>query len=460
MTKNKVVKKNKKKTKKTIKQIGKKEFVFNLVSLVIVLGIALYFGGRSLYYYSLQNAKTEAKTLSGLVLANNKIINEGDGLHQTEAGYFFKGNVENNYVWFANRMFRVLGINDDESIKLVSENYAAIFMWGEKSNYNESNLRMWLTKTNKDNTGIYYNTIPSQKSFLIKTSYTEDKLDNDKVVEGKEKLKEFVTTLTITDYTNAGGKNSFLNNGKLFYIIGHNTDDENLYVEEDGSVVSTDSLSGYGIRPVITLNGKVTITQGDGSQDNPFVVDMRDNNNYVDSYVKLGNDIYKVMENKDNKLKMYKTTYLNINGEEVFSGFHNYSVSRFDPYDGNSIGYYLNNDFFNSLSYKDILVDNDYYNGYINEEVNYDYLNNYSSHITCRIGLVNIFDYNSSNELNDYYHINTISDESTMVYSTYSNGLLFEDDINELKHIVPVVSINVSSIKSGSGRNDDPYIAG
>ena len=90
MARKKVVKKIQKKAKKETKLIGKKEFIFNLISLVIVLGIALYFGGRSLYYYSLQNAKTEAKTLSGLVLANNKIVNEGDGFHQIDEGYYFK----------------------------------------------------------------------------------------------------------------------------------------------------------------------------------------------------------------------------------------------------------------------------------------------------------------------------------------------------------------------------------
>ncbi len=459
MAKKKEVKKVRKKAKKETKLIGKKEFIFDLLSLVIALGIALYFGGRSLYYYSLQNAKTEAKTLSGLVLANNKIVNEGDGFHQIDAGYCFKGNVDNNYVWFANRLFRILKINEDESVKLVGENYGATFMWGEDSNYKESNLRYWLTKTDSAN-GVYYSSIPSQSTFLVKTSYTEDKLDNDKVIEGKNKYNDFVTTLTISDYTNAGGKNSFLKNGKLFYLIGHNSDDENLYVEEDGSVVGTDSLSGYGVRPVITLNSKVTVSQGDGSKDNPFMIDMLGNNNYIDSYVKLGEDTYKVYENQDNKLKMYKTTYITSNGEEVLSGFNNNDGSRFNPYDRNSIAYYLNSSYLNSLSYKDYIVDNVYYTGYINEETDYKFLNNYSDSVTCRVALVNIFDYNSTNELNDYYHINTISDESTMAYSTYSNGLLFEDDINEVKHIVPAISINVSAVKGGSGRIDDPYTVG
>ena len=460
MAKKKVVKKIRKKAKKDTKSLGKKEFIFNLISLVVVLGIALYFGGRSLYYYSLQNAKTEAKTLSGLVLANNKIVNEGDGFHQTEDGYIFKGNVENNYVWFANRLFRILSINEDESVRLISENYAAAFMWGENSDYKESNLRYWLTKTKAAN-GVYFSSIPSPSSYLVKTSYSEDKLDGDKVIEGKKKYKDFVTTLTITDYTNAGGKNSFLKNGKLFYLIGHNSDDENIYVEEDGSVVGTDTLSGYGIRPVITLNSKVTISQGDGSHDNPFMVDMGGNNNYIDSYVKLDNDTYKVFENQNNKLKMYKITYItNSNGEEIADGFNNSDGSRFDLNDRHSIAYYLNGEYYSSLSYKDYIVDNYYYNGYINEETEYKFLNNYTESVTCKVALLNIFDYNSTNELNDYYHINTISDESTMAYSTYSNGLLFEEDVKEWKHIVPVISINKDAIKGGTGRIDDPYTVG
>ena len=37
------------------KGIGKKEFIFNLFSLIIVICIGLYFGARSFYYYSKQN---------------------------------------------------------------------------------------------------------------------------------------------------------------------------------------------------------------------------------------------------------------------------------------------------------------------------------------------------------------------------------------------------------------------
>ena len=42
-------------------------------------------------------------------------------MHHDTDGYFFKGNVENNYVWFGNRMFRVLRVYNDNSVKLVGK---------------------------------------------------------------------------------------------------------------------------------------------------------------------------------------------------------------------------------------------------------------------------------------------------------------------------------------------------
>ena len=68
--------KSKKKKKKSTHYYGPIEFSFNFISLVVVICIGLYFGGRSFYYYSLQNQKTRetAMTLNGLILSNNKLV--------------------------------------------------------------------------------------------------------------------------------------------------------------------------------------------------------------------------------------------------------------------------------------------------------------------------------------------------------------------------------------------------
>ena len=56
---------------------SKKEFIFNLVSLVVIICIGVYFGGRSFYYYGEQNSskKQVEQTLNGVLLSNNKITN-------------------------------------------------------------------------------------------------------------------------------------------------------------------------------------------------------------------------------------------------------------------------------------------------------------------------------------------------------------------------------------------------
>ena len=108
-----------KKNGKKKKLIGKKEFIFTFISIILLISLAIYYGARSLYYYSKQNIVKESMTLADKVISNNKITTEKDGFHQEKDGYYFKGNVLNNYVKFSNRLFRIMNIYNDNSIKLV-----------------------------------------------------------------------------------------------------------------------------------------------------------------------------------------------------------------------------------------------------------------------------------------------------------------------------------------------------
>ena len=167
------------KKKKTRRMLGPVEFSFNFISLVFAIGVALFYGGRSFYYYSLQsqNKKASAMTLAGTIMDNNTLMKENeDGFHKADDGYYFRGHVENNYVWFANRMFRVMRINEDNSVKMVSNDLVASFMWGDTSLYDDSNVRLWLTKTDQELSGVYYDTIPAPDKNLTKIKYTIDHL--------------------------------------------------------------------------------------------------------------------------------------------------------------------------------------------------------------------------------------------------------------------------------------------
>ncbi len=440
---------NKRKQKRKVKPISRAEFIFNVVSLVTVIVVGIYFGVRSFYYYNVENFRVveQNQTLNGIIINNNKVTVENDGFHHDTEGYYFKGNVNNNYVKFANRIFRVLRINENGEIKVVSDSTVGTFMWGEGS-YNDSNLKTWLSTDQK--LGVYYKTIPNPRKFLVKTNYSEDRLNGSKVISNKKINKDFLTTLTIADYSNVNGKNSFLNNGHAFWLLGTDNAANNLYVDNDGSVLSTLGSESFGVRVVFTFKKDILISSGNGTLEDPYVINQGSDINYVDSFVKLGDDVWKVSYDDGNILKMYLTRLLS----DVFVSYG--SSSLFNYNDRGSIANYLNYSYFDSLPYKDLIFVNDYYTGEVSEEFSYKYENIYSDKINCKVALLNMFDYYSG-DLDNFFLMNTTSSVGRMVYVYRNMGMLEEVKIDEEKFIVPVISIKKEILKKGNGTFDDPY---
>lgn len=452
-------KKEKKKKEKRALTTG--EFIFCLLSILFALSVGLYYGGRSFYYYSLQNAKKAetANTLNGLILGSNYVQQEGDGLHQNTDGYYFKGNVDNNYVKFANRLFRIISISNEESVKLVSNDLVASFFWGKDSDYNKSNLKLWLTD---ETYGIYNATIPSKETFLDKTSFTIDVLKDDKVEKGEEVFSDYVTTLSIYDYNLAGGKSSYLFDKKMHYLLGTNENNEVLYTNDDGSILSCDGTEGYGVKSVITLKSNTPVLSGDGTKDNPYVIDQRGMTNYVDAYVKLGDDLWKVSHDLQAEIiRLYKVGYVTMNGQDYWARYSDKSC-EFNQGNGANIANYLNYGYYNSLSYKDIITPSVFNLGEFSEDTDYSYANIYAGPSYHNVGLLNIFDYVSENQLNNYFNLNKTSTVGGIQYVKYSNGFIEEVDVKEARFFVPVISIRRDSINinSGDGSLLNPYTVG
>ena len=144
------------------------------------------------------------------------------------------------------------------------------------------------------------------------------------------------------------------------------------------------------------------------------------------------------------------------NGAEVVRNYSSYN-SIYNVNEKTNIGNYLNSAYLGSLPYQGVLADCNFYTGEISDDTGYSLNNIYGSVVTAKVGLLNIFDYISHNDINDYFHINTTSQVGSMEYNTYANGLLEEADVRDVKHIVPVVCINKDSIKSGEGSLANPY---
>ena len=446
MKKNNKVEKNKK--KKKIVPYSKKELLFNVISLLFAIGVGLYFGGRSFFYYSKEfmRIETEALTLNGTITNNNYTVTDGEGLHQDTDGYYFKGNALNNYVKFGNRLFRIIRINNDNTVRVVSDDIVSSFMWGEDNNYVNSNLDKWLDKKEDVNgSGIYYDTIPYVEDYLEKTTYTIPVFDGKSVVNGKKELSSYVTTLSIKDYSTANGKNSYLNIGKYFWLVGTDEEDNNLYVSEDGSLLDGSLYETYGIRPVFTFKKNTPITGGIGTKDDPYVINQGDKTNMINETIKINNDIWRVHYDKDNIVKA--TLYKYVGGSFIYSD----ESSEFNLLDRGSAAEYLNNSFLSSLPYNNNLQDMTIYTGEVSGDTSLDFTNIYNNNTIAKIGLLNMFDYHILG-VDDYYLSNTTSNRGTMVYVYHDYGILEEVQITEPKAMIVTASFKKDDlIKSNDG---------
>ena len=93
-------------------------------------------------------------TLKEKVLGTNdsNVVTSGDGLYSetTNSGttYYFKGAVENNYVKFANLIWRIVRINEDGTIRLItqdnvisSQKFNSIYKTYDKMYYTNSEIK-------------------------------------------------------------------------------------------------------------------------------------------------------------------------------------------------------------------------------------------------------------------------------------------------------------------------------
>lgn len=61
----------------------------------------------------------ETKELFKVVLENNPTVSEGKGLYKMDNGYVFRGEVKNNFVSFNEELYRIISLENDNTIKII-----------------------------------------------------------------------------------------------------------------------------------------------------------------------------------------------------------------------------------------------------------------------------------------------------------------------------------------------------
>lgn len=263
--------------------------------------------------------------------------NVEDGMYKSEddlgASYYLRGSVNNNYVSFADSLWQVIRINGDKSIRIIKEesiktdsyslasddNTYIGYMYGNSNstsyqdthlNSNNSNIKnvldMWYAKNIKDTYSLYVNNSIFCSNKNIKedqTGYGKNNTDYE-----IDNVNDFKCNNIYSYYTN---EDLLLNENKintnLTYPIGLITRGEVLasgmllgktylssvfnywtmtpatfkdnvaqvyIVNAENQLISSDVKVQNAIRPVISLKYDVLVSGGNGTKENPYVIDV------------------------------------------------------------------------------------------------------------------------------------------------------------------------------------------
>lgn len=422
--------------------------VFSFVSAGFIIGCCIFYGTRFITLY-LENRKEEIKLEDTL----SQVVKENNNLKEINGDYYFQNDVDNNYLMYSNILWRIIKVNNDNTVKLISNDVLTYLSYGE-NDYENSYMNMWLNKTDDDNTGILENLLNTPNNYLTNDSICKDSISDTKHITCDEiNDTDLIGTLSVFDYINAGGKDSYLNIDKYFYLSTLDKDNNIWLVNDSGNVSSADGSDIYGIRPTITLKSNSKSIAGDGTIDNPYVIDE----NYIfGSYVKLGEDIWRIYDIDGDNIKLSLNDYLKEDGEELLYKYSTNGYYHNDTIKG-SLAYYLNNTYLNNLSYKNNIINNKWSNGIYGSSNDYDYKDTLNAKVDTKVTSLSVGDVILNGELSNYFLSTGVSKSSSLVYTVKGNGTLYGKSSTSTSKIVPTISIDKNILTKGNGTINSPY---
>ncbi len=193
-------------------------------------------------------------------------------------GCYIKGNPTNNYIWYSGFLWRIMGINEDGSVRLITEdNVTSISMgaYDTPLNWEESYAKDWLNN-------YFYSRLKGnniiKESMWCSEATTSSSSARTTCTDNLSKESAYVGLMTLDEYNLAGGGSSYLNIDQQQWTMTPYTSSSKAWFAI--SRASFDYISNtLALRAVINVNYDVTITGGNGtigatwgSQSGPYIL--------------------------------------------------------------------------------------------------------------------------------------------------------------------------------------------
>ena len=259
---------------------------------------------NGVYQYSatlLCNGGTNSyTTLLSKMLSNR--VTSGAGLYDVNGKYAYRGENPNNYVQFANSLWRILGVDENNNIKIVYYDiYTQYQAWDDRYNKDiddwrgindyvgneKSRIKEYLDGIFNDEIfkeGLTFDQI----ALMAKHNVCIGKLNSSSKVSSicnKTLDNQLVTTITVSDYINASlDKSCSLSNSincQNYNFLSNNTWTINAssdnsydvyYIDAEEGLKPAYASFGNAIRPVVALKNSTIYVAGTGTHDDPYLI--------------------------------------------------------------------------------------------------------------------------------------------------------------------------------------------
>lgn len=294
-------------------------------------------------YDSLNNETVVERTI--------KVVQKLSGVvnNDTEKRGYYTGTVSNNYLQLSNMLFRIVGVNNDGSVRIVSEEDIA--------HLDYDGIQSWL------NNYYYAHLTDSAKEFLTEGEFCEEQLKTADVKTAgcsEKRNKKKVGILSVEDLAKSlDGNTSYLYKDTMAWL-GNDKDEKeawttrNWYLGTDSKYMSFDKKYSFVVRPVLTIKKGTLIKGGEGTVENPYVIenikpakaDTKLNTRLTGEYVTYGGYKFRIIESvADGTTKVIAEEPLQIGTEQ---NEISYTVGKdtvqYNPKQKGNIGYKIENE--------------------------------------------------------------------------------------------------------------------
>ena len=242
-------------------------------------------------------------TLKDKIIKEQNIVNADDGLYNLNNSYVFRGENVNNYLQLDNSLWRIVKINNDNTIMLIlNDKISQTNGWDDRYNAQKnysSGINDYSKSRIHDIIINYYNDSSkdsilsnSDKSKLAefsvcmsKRSYSDTNRDGS--IECSQILeKQNIALLSAYDYMNASIDSGCVNttspscqnynylatNYSWWLATADSKDSTHVYYVRNGFISSSEAFEYKSVRPVVYLKNDILYVSGSGSLEDPYKV--------------------------------------------------------------------------------------------------------------------------------------------------------------------------------------------